>query len=154
MGTLNIDSGGSFGIAPSLYNLQGGQLTANTINLNIGILNLNGGTLGFGTLNQTSGRVVVNSAAAVQSGNLTLGTGGTGINYNLTGGVLVSPTITVNPGSSFIATYGSVTATTVNQNGGSVTWPSISMCGTDRPLYNFTSVPNYNYTSGAFSVTN
>ncbi|MGD0770848.1 MAG: dockerin type I repeat-containing protein [Tepidisphaeraceae bacterium] len=154
-GTLYLGGRGTFGSEPDLYNLQGGTLEATTINFNSGALSLAGGTLAYGTFTQANGTVGTNSATNIlQQGILILGAGGLGNTYNLGAGTLVCPTIDVNAGGTFDYYDGqaSFTGTTINQNGGSVIWNTEVLSGTDVPFYELTGIPNYNYTSGAFTV--
>ena len=155
-GALYLGGRGTFGPQPDLYNLQGGTLEATTINFYTGTLSLAGGTLAYGTFTQYYGTTVgTNSATNIlQQGILILGAGGFGNTYNLGGGTLVCPTIDVNAGGTFYYDNGnaSFTGTTINQNGGSVIWNAEVLSGTDVPFYELTGIPNYNYTSGAFTV--
>ncbi|HUB25527.1 MAG TPA: hypothetical protein VL992_08850, partial [Tepidisphaeraceae bacterium] len=153
------------------YALQAGTLTAGVINLGVvispdpllygtGDFTQTGGTLSFETFNQGGG-IVTLSPLVLSNGmaynlnfgtlttpSITISTGGT---LTMSQGTLNAVIINVEAGGTFVEA-GAISCTSLNQTGGTVNWDSVNISGTDVPMYEFTNVPNYNYSSGLFTV--
>jgi hypothetical protein len=142
------------------YWLQGGLLQAIGINYYDGSsFSQSGGTLSFENFNQFGGTVTAGGVNSTLLNPLVLGgingfqpppgIGSAPSSYNLGGGLLSSPSVTINSGT-FRYTAGSLSCEVINQNGGFVDWPQIDLAGQDVPLYQFVPNLTYNYTSGMF----
>jgi hypothetical protein len=127
-GPLTLGAGGN----GSNYALIGGTLSAAAVSINSGgLLSVNGGTLSASTVSINSG------------GLLSLASG--------TRSAATVATTNINSGGTLVQN-GSYSGSVINQNGGSVKWGTLSIFGTNTPLYSFVPVSQYVYASGSFTV--
>lgn len=145
LGTNNVgilklgDDDGAVGT----YNLQGGSLTAGTVYFcSNSTFSQTGGSVSYTTLIQTSGSLVAGQPGGLLSSPLVLSQGGSPANFNLQGGVLTSPSITVGLGGTLAVGGGSLACSAVNLDGGTLSLGALTLDGG-------LAIPTGNVASGA-----